>query len=681
MRISLYSLSAAPVFLGAFLLFVIQPIASKELLPFFGGSSSVWSTSLLFFSGMLSVGYLYVYLVTRLSPRTQLFVHLVAVVVSAVVSSVVFFGGYDAFFSFGPEDIPALKVLITLLLWIGAPYILLSTTGPLMQYWYGSATGKEPYTLFALSNTASLAALLSYPFLVEPYVSLQHQERIWFALFLVYVFLITVSAGRFFKAGTSAQRESEATVTPREAIVWILLAALPAFVLVATTTHITQAISPVPLLWVVPLSIYLVSFIIAFAGRGQWIYTPLLFFASALVAWWFTPASYDTIVLQVLSYVALLFFCGLSCHVLLYQAKPGSSSLPLFYLFLSVGGAVGALFASIAAPLIFNDFHEFALGLALSGGLAMWILPNVFFPRILEIRHIFIVKAFFTLLAMSLFIQQVTPEDFPMISSRNFYGNAKIFFESEMVSLMHGTTLHGTQYARAEDARLPTTYFTPGSGVGRAILFEQGIRRDGDMRVGIIGLGAGTIAAYCRGGDMYVFYEIDARIERIARTYFSYLSHCKGAEVRIGDGRVSLKEEETAGNLGNYDVLAVDAFSDDTIPVHLLTLEAFKTYLVHLRAPESILALHISNRYLNLAPVVFRLAAELDFNAMLVSDAGESTPGGSPSAWVLLSKGSNVFRSVAFANANASPPAQTTYVWTDDYSSLLPVIDLPWPWE
>jgi len=689
MRDSSYLLSGTAIFLGSFLLFAIQPIAGKQLLPYFGGSSSVWATSLVFFTAALFVGYLYVYVLAKISHGRQFVIHMCIVAGAVLFALVLLFAPHlvPAVPDAVVDGEPAAKVLLALLFSIGAPYLLLSTTAPLLQYWYGTGTGREPYTLYALSNVASLLALLSYPFVIEPFISLRYQKGIWLLLFFAYAMVYVVSALVFFSTRRSSSETSEgrpkrARVSLMESVLWILLAALPSFTLLAATTHITQTIVPVPLLWIVPLALYLGTFVIAFAGWGQSIFTPLFFFASATVAWWFTPAAYDDIVPQILSYLTLLFFCGFTCHALLYRMRPQTPVLPFFYLLISLGGAIGVLSGSMLAPLVFSDFWDFPLALAVSGAFAAWLLPKPFFPRILESHHITYVKVFFLVLVVSLFLRHLLADQgVPTIATRNFYGSAKVYFQGDTVSLMHGTTLHGMQFANPADARLPTTYFTPGSGVGRAILYEQNVRSDKEVRVGVIGLGTGTIAAYCRPGDMYVFYEIDSRIEGIARSYFSYLSHCEGTEVRIGDGRILLESELSAGTLGAFDVFAVDAFSDDTIPVHLLTLQAFELYASHLRSPESILAVHISSRYLELAPVVFRLAAELGMNAMLVPDSGESSPGGSSSLWVVLSKDSGVFRSVAFANTDSPPPVASSDVWTDDYTSLFSVLSLPRPWE
>ncbi len=682
MRVSLYALSGLSVFLGAFLLFVVQPIAGKQLLPHFGGSSSTWTTSLVFFTTALFLGYLYVYVLTRFPRVHQSLIH-IAVVGATILFTLVFsFSPDDAPVLLEQESMPIFSVLSALFLSIGMPYFLLATTGPLMQYWYGTS-GKKPYTLYALSNAASLLALLSYPFVIEPMISLRHQEEIWTILFIAYA-LVSVTAALTFRTRTTLSAIPDRLESPLfwERLLWIALAALPSFALVATTTQITQAITSVPLLWIAPLALYLVTFIVAFRGWGRSVFVPLFFFVSACVAWWFTPASYYHIVPQILSYLALLFFCGLSCHALLYRMRPESGLSPLFYLHLSLGGALGALLSAVLAPLVFPDYWEFPLALALSGAFAMWILPTSFFPRIMKARHVLTAKILFAVLAATLFAQLIFADNgVPTIATRNFYGNAQVTFGEDSVSLIHGTTLHGAQFTDPANARLPTTYYTPGSGIGRAILFAEGDRGGKGVRVGVIGLGTGSVAAYCRPGDTYTFYEIDARIETIARSYFSYLSRCKGADVRIGDGRLLLAAESLGGTPGAYDVLAVDAFSDDVIPVHLLTLHALEIYVAHLRAPESILAIHISNRYLDLGPVVFRLAAELGFNAMLVSDSGETGAGGTPSAWVVLSKDSDVLQSTVFANTNSIPPGASARVWTDDYSSLLPALNLPKPWD
>ncbi len=677
-------LSAVTVFLGAFLIFAVEPIAGKQLLPYFGGASSVWATSLLFFTFTLFLGYLYVYVITKFSPIMQRSVHLCLIALASFFVLVLFIFSDGLFILPNTEGEPFFSVFMVLAFSIGIPYFLLSTTAPLIQYWYGVSKGKEPYSLYALSNAASLLALLSYPFVIEPFIQLRLQRGAWVVLFLVYAAsciasVFSIASARRQKA---VFRKNSKTPGFRAIVLWVLLAALPSFLLVATTTEITQRISSVPMLWIVPLAIYLLTFIIAFSARGGSLLMSLLFLVSSCVAWWFLSAGYDKIAQQILSYLALLFFCGLLCHVFLYRMRPKVSSLPLFYLFISLGGAVGVLASGIIAPLVFKDFWEFPISVAISCALAVYMLPVSFFPRILDIRNILITKLVLVFFVMSSFgILIMGNEEIPSIATRNFYGNARVVFGSNAVSLMHGTTFHGMQFADKAKAQLPTTYYTPGSGIGRALIYARDSNRGKGINVGVVGLGTGTIASYCAPGDKYVFYEIDSRIEQIARSYFSYLSNCEGSEVRIGDGRILLESERGSGMKGGYDVLAVDAFSDDTIPTHLLTVEAFEAYAGRLRSSKGLIVIHLSNRYLNLAPLVFRVAADIGFNAMFVQDGGGSGLGGTPSAWMVLSKDVAVFQSTIFANTNSSFPNPIARAWTDDYSSLMPILDISMPWD
>jgi hypothetical protein len=672
-----YLLYATTIFLSALLLFSVEPIAGKYVLPWFGGSSSVWATSLLFFTGMLFFGYLYVFILTRASLNRQVTIHAAVIVLIAaytVVSLVRSHAPYPPLdWTVGNAASPYFNVLRALFAAIGGPFFLLSTTGPLLQYWYGTSANREPYKLYAFSNAGSLLALIGYMTLIEPGSTLHVQENVWLVLFFLAV-LLTLFVAFFFRGNPKTEpRESDATMPgTRTLLSWLALAALPTFMLVATTTDITQKIAPVPLLWVIPLSIYLFTLILAFAGFGQSRYVPLIFFAAATWAYLLTPGSSDTVLYTIAAYLLLLFFCGLCCHARLYALRPQTGRLPLFYLFLSLGGMLGTLGASILAPLIFKDFWEFPLGIALSGCVAFYLLSDVFFPRILDEGKIKLTKLLFVFVAAALFTNVVLADGaYPFaLNFRNFYGVAQVGFGDGFVALSNGTTLHGLQYTDPAKQYEPTTYYTSDSGVGRAVTYEEAIQKGSPLRVGVVGLGAGVLAAYCRPGDAYVFYEIDPKIVSIARTYFSFLSHCAGSEVRLGDARQVLQEEALAGKPGKYDILAVDAFNDDTIPVHLLTLQAFELYEEHLRSPQSVIAIDVSNRYLDLAPVVFRIAAESGFSATEVY--------AQDSVWVVLSKDPAIFRSSEFKDANTSLPKPSSTIWTDDYTSIFSVLNLPY---
>jgi hypothetical protein len=584
----------------------------------------------------------------------------------------------------GNTTAPAINVLKALLFAIGAPFFFLSTTGPLLQYWYGISTRKEPYILYALSNAGSLAALLGYVFIAEPYSTLSAQAGLWAILFLVCVAINVVIAVRFYReAGKhtakgllAVHEEAKAAreISARTIIMWIGYGALPAFMLVATTVAITQVIAPVPLLWIVPLMIYLITFIIAFAGRGRSVFMPLLLLGASWLAYHYTTAASFDIKEATLAYLILLFFCGLFCAAQLYRLRPSTSGLPLFYVLLAFGGMLGTLCASVVAPLVFSDFWEFPLGIALCAGVAVYLLDESFFPRILDVRRILLAKILMIAVITFLLAGMILADDrYISVRSRNFYGSVRVEFGAGWTSLRHGTTLHGLQLSDREHEYLPTTYYAPKSGVGRAIAFVREARKGKDVRVGIIGLGTGTMAAYCRAGDTFVFYDIDPQVVDLAEKYFSYLAHCAGSSVRLGDGRILLEQEHREAALGAYDALVVDAFSDDTIPVHLLTVQAIALYAEHLRSPDSVIVIHVSNRYLDLAPVVLRLAAESGMSATVISDDGSSTTAGSPSKWVVLSRDPGVFRSAAFADAGGSIIQASVSVWTDDYTSLVPV--------
>lgn len=682
-RYGRYAAYAITITLSAFLIFAVQPIAGKYLLPYFGGSSSVWATSLLFFTGALFFGYAYAYALAKLRRHVQTSVHAGLIILAALyVLFLAFYSGaaYPSLeWTIGNAGIPSLNVLLALIIALGAPYVLLSTTGPLLQYWYGLTGGSEPYTLYALSNAGSLAALLLYPFAVEPYIPLLLQQKIWMCAFAVYAaaaLFVALSQKRTDIAAADTHGPPRQKRGIREYAAWIGFAALPALMLVATTTRITQEIAPVPLLWIVPLALYLTTFIIAFSGRLRYALLPLLLFVSAAAAFRFDGYPVGSALPQAAAYLILLFFCGLFCHTLLYRMRPGVRELPLFYLLMSLGGMLGTFAAGIIAPLVFPDFWEFQIGVAACAILAFTSFPAGYFPRAFTARAMTLSRIVFAAFALYLLFSAVMPSKEVRISSRNFYGAASVVFSGPMTVLMHGSTFHGVQYTAKDKAVQPTSYYTVTSGVGRAIAFERSVRGKEPLAAGILGLGTGTLAAYCEKGDTYVFYEIDPRIEMLARTYFNYLSRCEGAEVRLGDGRMLLEKELRDGASGNYDVLAIDAFTDDAIPVHLLTLEAMRAYAAHLRTPQSIIAVHVSNRYLDLAPVVLRLAAEMGFNGLILNDDAISDIG-SGSKWVLLAQDVDVLRSSAFSQTNPEKPDATAPIWTDDHASILPIIDFP----
>src|SRR3989344_9004764 len=362
-----YLIFALTIFLSAFLLFQIQPIAGKLLLPWFGGSSSVWATSMLFFTSVLFLGYLYAYFLTKHAIAFQAKAHLIVCGLGALIAliSLIIWGSIflSLDWTIGNGAPPALKTFLALLSGIGIPYFLLSTTGPLLQYWYGVSAQREPYKLYAISNAGSLLALASYPFIVEPYTRLPQQETVWLCMFLAFVALLTLIGRRFVREKHAKGTEASHPVTHIRKLLWIAYAMLPAFLLVATTTEITQVIAPLPLLWLLPLSLYLLSFIIAFTGFRAGILVPLAVFASAYAAWWFIDFDAYTIKWKILADLTLLFFAALHAHSHLYRMRPAAALSPLFYVFISFGGMAGAPLPRGPAPLVFNDYYEIPLRL------------------------------------------------------------------------------------------------------------------------------------------------------------------------------------------------------------------------------------------------------------------------------------------------------------------------------
>lgn len=678
-----YPFFALSVFLSAFLLFAIQPIAGKHLLPYFGGSSSVWATSLVFFTATLFAGYAYVYFVTSLRSRHQMLIHGIVIVgtMIATLLAVMTWGSI-----YPPLDwiqhsalAPALRVLVALSLSVGVPYFLLSTTGPLLQYWYGVSSEREPYKLYALSNAGSLLALALYPFVIEPLIALPREEIIWTALFFLYALLLVAVTISIRHIPPHVRAGSSETGTSLRKLEWIFFAAIPAFLLVSTTTVLTQLIAPVPLLWVIPLAIYLLTFIVAFSGYGQTVYMPLLVIIAGMWAYAYTPATPAEIVTQVSAYLFLLLCACLFFHARLYKLRPHTEALPFFYLCTSLGGVIGTICASLIAPMVFNNFYEFPLGLALVMSIAVVLLPIDFYPRITRERTVRMVRFVAPFVCAMLFVNLVVADvDTKKLPSRDFYGAVQLSFTDEATALQNGTTLHGLQPTAREWSFIPTTYYTQGSGIGRAIRYVREHAHDGPINVGVIGLGTGSAAVYCEKNDAFTFYEIDPEIEHIARSYFTYLARCAGSKVLIGDGRLTLAAQSKEDT--SYDLFAVDAFTDDAIPAHLLTQEAVHLYMSRLANENSILAIHTSNRFLVLYPVLLSIARAEGLTAMVVNDNGNGGYLASASEWVLISKNPKVFDSPAFVGVapwpavNPLPPA-----WTDTYTSLFSVLDVPLP--
>jgi hypothetical protein len=685
------------IFSSAFLLFEVQPLIAKIILPWFGGVAAVWAVCLVFFQTVLLLGYLYAHLLARKFPRrTQGRIHAALLGASLLVLPILPKSSWQPT---GHED-PALYILWLLTLTIGLPFFLLSSTSPLLQAWYaGSRPGASPYRFYALSNVGSLLALLIYPVLVEPKISNTHQAVAWSGAYVAIALLYAALALRRQPARAAGEEIATAapSATPRPSwklqLLWISLAACGSALLLAITNHITQNVASVPFLWVLPLSLYLLTFILCFEGQIWYqrsLFLRLLIVALGGMAYAYSPA-YSGLPLIVLLplFCFGLFVCCMFCHGELARLKPDPSHLTLFYLMLSLGGALGAAFVALVAPRIFSGYYELAVALG-----ACMILVHVVHNRdpvvaprqarspIVRLAFAVIVAAFLVILVVVARQQ----EEQTLVSVRNFYGVLRVRDmgpdvvvakgEAAPVTgedgryriLINGTIQHGLQFLAPGRRDLPTAYYGPSSGIGVVLRAIEGGR---PLRVGIIGLGAGTIATYGRSGDQYTFYEINPLDVLLAKTEFTFLRDSRAQiEIVPGDARLSLEREKTR----QFDVLAVDAFTGDSIPVHLLTLQAFRLYFRNL-APDGVLAVHISNRYLNLAPVVAAAAMKLGKEAVEITNPDDHANGIFNASWILLgTPGRFEGLEQVEAAGHILRRARRNQLWTDDYSSLFRVL-------
>ncbi len=688
-----YVLYAVTIFLSAFLLFLIQPLIGRVLLPWFGGASSVWATGLLFFTAMLFLGYAYAYSLSRRAFATQARIHLWVIGIGCATVLAYLFVFNSVFppldWTIGSALSPSLLVLLSLLIMIGIPYFLLATTGPLLQYWFAIKEAREPYQFYILSNLGSFIALGTYPFVIEPLFRLSTQRGIWTALFILFAVLYGVLAYHFLRAARSREFSShentrdDGVISYTKRIQWMLYATLPAMLMAATTTELTQTIAPVPFLWVLPLGLYLLTFIVAFRGWGGGGLNAVIILTLAGMVFWIAGYQYEAVTRQMFLYLAFFFAVGVYCHAQLYASRPSAPHSALFYLFISLGGVVGTLIVSIVAPLVFNDWLEFPLGIMAAALSAVILFPAMRYVRDEYTRPVVVMRAIVLFVVAAVGMYNVrTLNNFYFYVTRNFYGVVKIYEGEGERKLYSGTTLHGKQFTDPKLAIRPSTYYGAGSGAGRAIAYEsllQKGKKNTGLNVGVIGLGTGSIAAYCSSTDRFVFYEIDARLEDIAREYFTYLPNCARGEVRIGDGRKLLEAELARGEAQKFDVFAVDAFSNDVIPAHLLTKESVALYLAHLKDDTSLLVIHTSNRYLELAPVVVRIADELGLASLVVNDAGDEKKYGiglTSSEWVVLARDPAVFKSATFNDLESSP-VERAPLWSDDYMNIFAALNLP----
>ena len=657
----------------------------RYVLPWFGGGPAVWTNCMLFFQAMLLAGYGYAHwLGSRRNQKLQGWVH--AALLASSLAFLPIAPRATVWKSTAVGD-PSGRILLLLAATIGGPYLLLSATTPLLQRWFHVTHPEQsPWRLYALSNLGSFLALFSYPLVLEPYFRLSTQSRVWSGLYVIFIGLCGWIAWQM-RSVPVAEPEADAAVddglTAIDIGMWLTLAACGSVLLLGTTSQITQEIAVFPFLWVAPLSIYLLTFILTFES-DRWYRRGIFAVLAGIIA----PITCVVITLSVAIspwkqfavYASALFVTCMVCHGELARSRPSPRHLTAFYLTIAAGGALGGVFAAILAPRFFSEFSEYPIGLGAacilgflgwmrSGALAQWTGRN-FAVRVPLMALMFggIISVY----------AAATNKQPGIEARRNFYGVLRVVERSDkngpLRELSHGRVQHGLQYLDPEKRHWATTYYGPHSGVALGIDALPHPRR-----VAVVGLGAGTLAAWGREGDTYRFYEINPNVEPIARKWFTFLQDSKAnPQVVLGDARIQLERELAEGQSHDYDLIAVDAFSGDAIPMHLLTAECAEIYRQRL-APGGILALHISNRALDLEPVTRGLARSLGWQTRMVlvaKDLLDEDKGESNSRWVLVTERRETFaqskiRDTILGWSTSTDPVIT---WTDDFASLWPIL-------
>ena len=683
------------VFISAFLIFQIQPIISKIILPWFGGGASVWTTCMLFFQFFLLVGYLYAYILTKiLRVKYQIVAHLACLLFSLFLLP----NNIADIHNTSISGLPTWAVLKVLFFGLGFPYLILSANTPLLQHWFTSETrGTHPYRLYAISNIGSFLALVSYPVLIEPFMPLDWQIKFWSSIYWLFVLLV---GWIFFIVVKQNNKDRpfipEQLINPKvgyfRLLLWLMLSALGVILLLSTTNALTQNVPPVPFLWLAPLAIYLLTYVLAFSNfaiyvRNFWLpFFMLLSFVALLI--YFIGGQFD-IITQLLIYLMILLCGCMICHGELNSLKPLQGNTTLFYLVLSVGGVCGSFLVSFVAKSLFDEFLEFPLAifsvLVLATASLWWNRQHVLvkaksskasFVNNSQLSKLAIGSAVVGLVWLLAFTKLNSQyQQYDIAKARNFYGilTVKDITEGNVNErrLIDGTTSHGSQSLPLSKSAVPMSYYRPGTGV--QLVIEE-LSSDRKLEVGIIGLGVGALAAYGQPGDHYTFYELNPLVSDFANRYFSYLGSAKAeVDVKLGDARVSLQNELDFGQKNAFDLLIIDAFAGDLIPIHLMTHEAFLLYQQHINT-QGVMALHISNRHLSLLPVIMHHSKSLNMQVMLFETPGNGNE--HDAQWVVLTNNSQLTQSQKLIDRQTEI-ANDQYqkvAWTDDYSSLLPIL-------
>jgi spermidine synthase len=720
------------IFSSAFLLFLVQPIIGKQLLPWFGGSPGVWIICLVFFQIALLAGYAYSDHLSKRSPKAQATIHttlLVAAILTLPITAPL------ALKPTGLEE-PSLRVLLLLINTVGLPYFCISSTGPLLQNWYfktlthsDSVAKQRVYRLFALSNLASLIGLVCYPFVLEPYFKVHHQAYAWSLGFVVFALSCILCAWKMAaKVSTRTLSNNQDDLNRRFDLIditrWISYSALGTVCLLAVTTHLTQNIASVPFLWILPLALYLLSFILCFESdkwyRRSIFHAAVILFSPLMIAAMFKDGAAMPITQSVPLYALGLFVVCMFANGELVRLKPKAQYLTVFYLYLSVGGALGGIFVGLIAPLIFSNYWELPLALTAACFLLCLVYAKDYTRITLLTVFIFIAtswyliqesilantveKAFWvSFVGLSLIFASAIPKrslragvtagavlsliacsfltfqytaamrTLAIYLERNFFGVITVFDNKDDTyrQLKHGAIIHGVQFLDEARVRQPTSYFTETSGGALAIASQREYKKK-PLHIGIIGMGVGTLATYGLTGDRITFYEIDPQVVEVANRYFSFIPNSRATtSTVVGDARLQLEKQTNQ----QFDVVIIDAFSSDAIPVHLITREAFAVYRRHL-TKDGLIVFHVSNRYLDLKPVIAQLSNDVGWFAAAVRDYPPNpSPAKALTDYVIVAKSESLLKvPPLISQVKSIKIPDKLSLWTDDYNNLFHIL-------
>ncbi len=713
------------LFLSAFLLFWCQPMVGKMMLPYLGGAAAVWTTCVLFFQAMLLGGYIYAHLLGRLSLRIQIVVHGILLFVPLAFLPIAF----DSYV-LDPASFthPAFALLRQLAFTVGVPFFVISTTAPLLQNWLSStedSAGKDPYFLYAASNAGSLIALLVYPFLVEPRIGVAAQSSAWSLGYAALIAMVVLSAALLWKKAPARVRksieppESQAgQQSPVEVLKWIVPAFTASALMLAVTNHITSNLASAPFLWIFPLAIYLLTFIIAFSPRlristdtiSRVIPIALLALFPFVCADVIAPPGLNWVLIAL--HLSLLFMGALLCHARLAESRPHARHLTRFYFWIALGGVLGGVFTASLAPMIFRTVLEYPVlvaalaflrtspdksykandadwnysALVAVGVTIVWVVfrktnidadvsvPALAHTVFLAVAYKFRQRPFrfaltvtILMIAYAITLPQYIEGADRIFVARDFFGVKKVLQKGDFRSLLHGDTTHGVE--NTTRPALPTSYYHPAGTMGQ-IMNSMGRPLN---RVGVLGLGTGTMAGYVSQDRHITFFDIDPQVEQIARSYFSYLTHCgQSCSVIIGDGRLELHRMPD----NSFDLLMLDAFSSDAVPAHLISREALQMYLGKI-APDGVLLFHVSNRYLNVDKLVEQLVLDAGLIAFQrIDQPGDLIKEGKTSTnhIIVARRLEDLGHIAAMDGWRRVTEAPGIRVWTDDYSSLLDLV-------